>query len=267
MLSDYIDGDMMTQMARGEGMCPTYDVWGIVTEASENTEKGNVRVKIKTMQDNQDIFDNVPVLTCYGGGEYGFFCLPEEGDVVQLTFPGGDFRHPVVTGCRFPADSAFAKGLYDKKNLKKAWQMKNGSAILFSGEKGKEQIEIRGSEKMRWRLDEEKQQIELGDQEEKNNIRVAKKDGKITVMAEKEICLECGESSLVLKKDGSITLSGKELTLESKTIQLQGRSKVQLKGQELAMEGTTGISIKAKGQIKAESKGALKLSGAMIHLN
>ncbi len=267
MISDYIDGNEITRETEGTGMCPTYDVWGIVTEASDSTEKGNVRVKIKTMQDNQDIFDNVPVLTNYGGGNYGFFCLPEEGDVVQLTFPGGDFRHPVVTGCRFPADSEFVKGLYDKDNLKKTWQMKNGSAILFSGEKGKERIEIRGSEKMQWELDEEKQQIGFGDQEEKNKVSVTKKDGKVTVTAEKEICLECGESSLVLKKNGSIVLNGKELTLEAKTIQIQGKSKVQIKGQDLSMEGATGISITAKGQIKAESKGPLKLSGAMIHLN
>lgn len=267
MISDYIDGDAVKREAEGAGMCPTYDIWGIVTEASDDTEKGNVRVRVKTMQDKQDIFDNVPVLTHYGGSDYGVFCLPEEGDVVQLTFSGGDFRHPVVTGCRFPADSEFVKNQYDKDNLKKAWQMKNGSAILFSGEKGKEQIEVRGSEKMHWELNEEKQQIGFGDQEGKNEIRLKKKDGKVTVTAEKEICLDCGKSSLVLKKDGSILLSGKELTLEAKTIQIQGKSKVQIKGQELSVEGTTGIAVTAKGQIKVESKGPLKLSGAMIHLN
>ncbi len=267
MISDYIGSDTIMQESAGEGMCPTYEVWGIVTEASDDTQKGNVRVRIKTMQENQDIFDNVPVLTGYGGGGYGIFCLPETGDVVRLSFLGGDFRHPVVTGCRFPVGAELVKGMYDKDNLIKAWKMRNGSAVIFSGAEGKERIEIRGPEKMRWELDEGKQQIGFGDQEGKNEFRADKEKGTTVITAEKEIRLECGESSLVLKKDGSIVLSGKELKLEGKTIQLEGKSRIQLKGQELKFESTTGISLAAKGQIKAESKGALKLSGAMIHLN
>lgn len=267
MISDYIGAEAVMGERAGEGMCPTYDVWGIVEEASDETQKGNVRVRIKTMQDKQDIFDDVPVLTCYGGGSYGVFCLPETGDIVRLSFLGGDFRHPVVTGCRFPTDSEFVKNLYDKDNLKKGWQTPGGSAVIFSGEKGKERIEICGPEKMRWELDEDRQQVAFGDQEGKNEFRGDKDRGTAVITAEQEIRLECGESSLVLKKDGSIVLGGKMLKLEAKTIELEGKGKIQVSGQELKLESTTGLTLTAKGQIKAESKGTLKLSGAMIHLN
>ena len=50
-------------------------------------------------------------------------------------------------------------------------------------------------------------------------------------------------------------------------MEIQGKSQVQVKGQEITLEGTAGISVTGKGQVKVSSKGTLKLSGAMIDLN
>lgn len=263
MISDYLEEGE----APLRGMRPTYDAWGTVLAAGDNTSKGNVRVRVKVMQDNMDTFDDVPVLTCYGGGDYGAYCLPEEGDVVRLTFLGGDFRHPVVTGCRFPESSRFAEDTFEEKNLNKAWKMKNGSKIALSGDKGEERIEISGPEKMEWVLDEKDQQTAFGDKEKKNRVLLDKKEGKAFVTAEKVIRLECGDSSLELKENGTVTLKCKQLTLEAKNVKISGKSKVQMEGQELSLQGTSNVSLSGKGQVKVEGKGGLKLSGAMIHLN
>jgi len=267
MISDYFESGLTPRDTDVWGMVPTFDMWGTVMSATDDTGKGNVRVKIETMKDNMNIFDGVPVLTSYGGGDYGEFCLPEEGAVVRLTFIGGDFRHPVVTGCRFPADSRLVKDNYQKENLKKVWKAKNGSSIVFSGDKGKERIQVSGPEKMEWELDEEKEHISIGDKERKNRILIEKKNGKNVLTAEKEIRLECGKSSLELKSDGVITLKCEKLNIESNNVQVKGKSRVQLQGQEVALEGTTGFSINGKAQIKIESKGTMKLSAAMINLN
>ncbi len=252
-----------------EEMQPTYDVWGTVLAASENTSKGSVRVQVKNMRDHMDTFDDVPVLTCYGGSGYGAFFLPEEGDVVRLTFLGGDFRHPVVTGCRFPESSQFVKEVFDDQNLKKEWKLKSGSRIAFSGEKGKERIEISGPEKLEWVLDEEAGQIVYGnkDKEKKNRVLLDGGAGKALVTSEQSIRLECGESSLELKKDGTVVLQCKQLTLEAAKVEIKGKSSVQIKGQELGLAGSGNVTLSGKGQTKVESKGPLKLSGAMIHLN
>lgn len=265
MISDYLDYGMGAWGREGGGQA--CDMWGTVLAASDSTEKGNVRVKVKHMKDKMDTFDNVPVLTGYGGADHGAFFLPEEGDIVRLAFLGGDFRHPVVTGCRFPESSKFVEDMYQKGNLKKAFLAKNGSSVVFSGEKGKDCIEVSGSESMGWKLEEEKQQISFGDKEEKNHMLLDKKNGKAQIAAQSSIRLECGKSSLELKKDGTIVLQCEQLKLEAKTVQIQGKTKVQVKGQELALEGTTGVSVTGKGQVKVSSKGPLKLSGAMIHLN
>lgn len=263
MIGDYPDFE---RASRG-GMQPTYDAWGTVLTPGEKTSKGNVRVQVKIMKDNMDIFDDVPVLTCYGGGGYGAFFLPEEGDTVRLTFLGGDFRHPVVTGCRFPESSQFVQDSFEEKNLKKVWKLKNGSSVVLSGKKGEERIEISGPEKMEWVLDEKDQQIACGDKEKKNRVLLDKKEGKILASSEKVIRLECGESSLELKENGTVTLQCRQLNLEAKDVKINGKTKVQIEGQELVLSGKTNVSLSCRGQVRVEGKGALKLSGAMIHLN
>lgn len=265
MISDYPGYGMFS--GRQESRRPVCDMWGTVLAASDSTEAGNVRVKVKIMRDKMDTFDNVPVLTSYGGNNYGAFVLPEEGDIVRLTFPGGDFRHPVVTGCRFPESSQFVKDMCQKEAVKKAFRAKNGSGIVFSGDKGKEKIEVSGSEHMEWRLDEEKQQLSFGDKEQKNFMTLDKKNKSVRVTSQSSLRLECGKSSLELKKDGTIVLNCEKLTVEAKTVEIQGKSRVKIHGQELALEGKTGVSVTGKGQVKVNSKGPLKLSGAMIHLN
>lgn len=265
MISDYLESDtVLSQWDTGDS---TSDMWGTVLPASEDTRKGNVRVRVRVMKDKMDTFDNVPVLTGYGGAGYGAFFLPEEGDTVRLTFPGGDFRHPVVTGCRYPQDSQFVKDMYKDNKAQKAFRAKNGSGVTFSGEKGKEKIEVSGSQHMTWQLDEEAQKITWGDKEQKNHMLLDKKNGNARIVSQSSLRLECGKSSLELKKDGTIVLQCEQLTLQAKTVKIQGKSQVQIKGQELAMEGATGISVTGKGQIKISSKGPLKLSGAMIDLN
>lgn len=263
MISDYPD---YGQAESGRGDQFARDMWGTVLSASDSTEKGNLRVKVKIMEDKMDIFDNVPVLACYAGGDHGLFLLPEEGDTVRLAFPDGDLRHPVVTGCRFPQSSQFVRDMHGEE-VKKGFLAKNGSGVFFSGEKGRELIRVSGSEHMTWKLDEEKQQTSVGDGEEKNQLLLDKKNRSVTLKAQSCIRLECGKSSLELKEDGTILLHCEELTLEAKNIRITGNTRVQVSGQELALEGKTGISVTGKGQVRVESKGTLKLSGAMIHLN
>ncbi len=263
MIGDYL----AYERPYGGGMQPTYDAWGTVLAPGDKTSKGNVRVQVKIMKDNMDTFDDVPVLTCYGGGDYGAYFLPEEGDIVRLTFLGGDFRHPVVTGCRFPESSRFVQDSYEEKNQKKVWKLKNGSSVVLSGNKGEGRIEVSGSEKMEWVLDEKEQQIVYGDRDRKNQVLLDQKEGKLLASPEKVIRLECGESSLELKENGTVTLQCRQLSLEAKDVKINGKTKVCVEGQELVLSGRTNVSLSGKGQVKVEGKGGLKLSGAMIHLN
>lgn len=81
MISDYLAADFVYDGQNGRR--PTCDIWGTVLAGTDNTRKGNVRVKAMNMENRADTFDNVPVLTGCGGADYGAFFLPEEGDIVR----------------------------------------------------------------------------------------------------------------------------------------------------------------------------------------
>ena len=146
-------------------------------------------------------------------------------------------------------------------------QAKNGSGIFLSGEKGKDKMEISGSRNMVLQLDEEEQKLSLGDRDGKNGMLLDKKNGKAQLLSQESMRLECGKSSIELRKDGTIVLKCEQLTLDAGNVKIQGRSQVQLKGQEMTLEGTTGIAVTGKGKVKVSSSGPLKLSGAVIDLN
>lgn len=267
MISDYLQRGTGPGEAAGEGMTPTYDMWGTVLAPSDGTAKGSVRVRVKSMKDGEDIFDDVPVLAAYGGGSHGLFFMPEEGDTVRLTFVCGDFRHPVVTGCRFPAGGKYVEDMYGRENLKKGWKMKGGSGMVFEGEEGKEKIRIAGPGKMEIGLDEGEERICFGDMQHKNSISVDRKEGRAAVSAEEEILLKCGKSSLSLKKDGTFSIRCENLSIEAGNVDVRGKRRLQMKGQDLKVEASTGITVSSKTQMKLECKGQMKLSGGMIHLN
>lgn len=233
---------------------PTCEEWGIVLAPGDSTEAGCVRVRLNTMQKDMDIFDSVPVLSFYGGGDYGAFFVPEEGDTVKVSFVAGDFLHPVITGCRFKSGSGYAKQMQDKRNVRKGIKLKDGK------------IEISGPEKMNWELDEEQEEIIFGDQKRENRMQLEAKDGKICLQAKKEILLQCGKSMIKLSENGTVSIKCEKLEVESREAKISAGRSAQVKGQELTLEGTTGLNVNGKSQIKVKSSGPVKISGAVVQL-
>lgn len=265
MITDYMNEQ--SDAFRGEGLQPTYDVWGTVLEPNKDTEAGNIRVKVFNLKEHMDTYDSVPVLTPYGGGSYGGYMIPEEGDTVRLSFIGGDFRNPVVTGCLYPHDSSYRKNIADKKNAQKGCKLKNGSEIIFSGEEKKQKIEVLGAEHMCFSIAEENRQAYVGDVDGKNYLKVDKENGKLGLEAQKEVKIACGKSTLTLKENGTIELKCSNLILEADSIKVKGHNKIEMKGQQLALEGEMDMTLKARTGLKIQCSTQLKLSGMPINLN
>lgn len=267
MISDYIGVLESFRESGAGGLEPTCEVWGTVMPPSGDTRKGNVRVRVSCMREDMDIFDNVSVLTNYGGAEYGNLVLPEEGDTVKLSFIGGDWRNPVVTGCRYPEENEFLRQQSEDKELKKTFRTKSGGCIAFSGEKQKDRIEIAGSGKLLIRLNEEEKEIFLGDQEEKNRIVVDAQKGEIMIGAKERILVQCGKSSIELNGDGSIRVSCNSLELEAKNINVKAGGAVKMKGQEITLDSSMGMKLSAGSLVKVSGRGGVKISGATVQLN
>ena len=109
--------------------------------------------------------------------------------------------------------------------------------------------------------------------------------GKIDVVSNQTITLTCGEASVEMKKDGSITISGKEISINGKTISASASDNATMssggasfaadgKKAEAAMSGTKAnvsgaaeASVSGGGKTDISAGGKLSLTGAIVALN
>lgn len=263
-ITDLIQPDPAPGM---NGLKPAYFTMGQVAAPDKDTMKGTLRVRLSVMTQGKDVLNSVPFAVPYGGGGYGSFFMPEEGDTVLLFFEGPYFRNPVAMGCRFPKDAAIVKENAKEKNPDKVLRVKNGSSLSFTGEKGKEMVALRTSEKLAFSLNEEKEQALLEDSGHKNRLSLQGKDGKLVLEAEKELSLKCGKSTITLDKNGTIKIEGEQVEISAKDIHFKGKSQVDIQGQAVTVKGKTDVTLNGQTKVTVKSSGQVKVSGAMIQLN
>jgi uncharacterized protein involved in type VI secretion and phage assembly len=77
-------------------------------------------------------------------------------------------------------------------------------------------------------------------------------DKKMTIKAVEELTVEVGQASSAMKKDGTITATGKDVTVKGSG--------------SVTIEANTSMTIKAGGSLTIQANGTLKLSGAQVQL-
>lgn len=263
-ITDFIQTDHSLGMP---GLKPAYFTMGQVVAPDKDTLKGTLRVRVAVMTQGKDVLNSIPFAVPYGGGSYGSFFMPEEGDTVLLFFEGPFFANPVAFGCRFPKEAAIVKENAKEKNPNKVLKVKNGSSLSFTGEKGKEEVALGTSKKLTFTMNEEKEQALLEDSSHKNRLSLQSKEGKLLLEAEKEISLKCGKSSITMDKSGTIKIEGDQVEIAAPKIQLKGKSQVDIQGQAVSVKGKTDVTLNGQTKVTVKSSGQVKVSGAMIQLN
>ena len=238
-------------------------VTGIVKENWDEKHKGQLKVEYNLGEEGKNLTGWVPVMTPYGGQEYGIYFLPEVGSEVVLGFLMGDRNCPVVLGNIWSDKMAPPKETPVKENTKKQILTKGGVQILATEEKDKEELLIKLLEKLSISLNAEKQVIQIGDKDLKNMIELDAKNGKITLKAEKAIELLAG-SNASLKLDGSggsIELSGGKITGTAKqSLELKSQSTMKL-------ESSLSAELSGSSTATVKSSGTTKISGTMVQIN
>ena len=77
-------------------------------------------------------------------------------------------------------------------------------------------------------------------------------DKKMTITAKDELTVEVGSASSVMKKDGTITASGKDVTVKGSG--------------SITIEATSSLTIKAGGSLTIQAGGTVKVTGAQVQL-
>ena len=65
---------------------------------------------------------------------------------------------------------------------------------------------------------------------------------KMAVVVGKELQVQCGEATITVKKDGTVTVKGKNITIE-------GKGDIKVKGKKLKMESDGAVDVKASGKV------------------
>jgi uncharacterized protein involved in type VI secretion and phage assembly len=160
------------------------------------------------------------VATQYAGDGKGLYMMPEVGEEVIVDFVGGDATQPYVTGTVHNGKATTEFGNAD--NDIKAIQTRSGIKIIMNDKEGSLSLEDKNG----------------------NGVQMDG-DGTVTMKSNDKIVLACGESKIILNKDGMIEINGRTIKIE----------------------GTEEINISSSDLAKINAKMMVKVSSTMIKLN
>jgi type VI secretion system secreted protein VgrG len=219
-----------------------------IAVVKDNSDPDNLgRVKVNMLwQDPNVTTDWIRVITSDGGkGEKkaknrGFVFIPEVGDQVMVSFRYNDPDRPFVLGSLFHGKTAAGGG---KDNKIKTLSTNKGNIITMDDEKGSMMFE-----------------------DVKGNSILIDGTGKINVTCSEQIELKTGDSSITLKKDGTILITGK-MKVEVKsdqTVKIEGTSEVNVKGTNIAVKADANLDLAANANLSAKATANLALEGTAM---
>lgn len=219
-----------------------------------NTDpKNKGRIKVQMLwQKGQQQTDWIRVMTPDAGGpsNRGFVFIPEVGDYVMLGFRYNDPNRPFVIGSVFNGTTGAGGG---SGNNSKTIKTKSGSTIAFQ---------------------EDKKSITITDGA--GNSVALDGAGNISVSSSASISLSTGESSITLKSDGTIDISGKDVSVNgSATINNTSPSVTITGNDEVVVTSKTKVDINSPNEVSVTGTAKATLSssattaveGTIIKLN
>lgn len=233
----------------------------LVKENWDKDYPGMIKVEMFLGEAGKNVTGWVPVMSVYGGKDFGYYALPEVGAEVVVAFNMGDRNCPIVIGTLWNNDNTLPPETANEKNLVKRFKTKGGCELIFNDEDEKQKIEVKTPGGFGLSIEDEAKTITLHDSAGKNAIVINEKDGTLNIKADKKITFSVGGSD-IMTLDGS----GKSATVKTNNINLEAVQALQLKGQNAKLEGSM-IKIDAQGSLEASSGGMTQLKGSMVKIN
>ncbi|HWI65763.1 MAG TPA: phage baseplate assembly protein V [Symbiobacteriaceae bacterium] len=183
-----------------------------VTGGGDNHYHCNVRLRYSGLE-----LASVPI----AAGRKGEVALPSEGDLVLVSFMGGDLNAPVITGRLYgdedavpeakPGEYIYEQPEPEQDGLRRVYFKFPGGATVTATDK----------------------QIELVAGETKVTVD---KDGAVAVEAKGDLTLKAGGDIRLESGKGGVTVKA------AKALALEGGTNAQLKAKQIAVKGLTDFS-------------------------
>lgn len=217
---------------------------GKVTANWEKSHPGMVQVVYRLGETGEMKSDWIPVMTPFGGKNYGAYLLPEVGSSVIIGFEQGSLNCPVVLGCLWDQEHPLPPDSANEKNSRLMWKSKSG--YLFF-------------------VEEEEKEIRFSDPDGKNTMVWSTGKKSLTLTIEGAFQIKASEDIQI--KGKNITLSsGQKTTIKGTQAEIAPTQKLTLKTQQMAAEATA-LELKAQASGKVQSGGILEVQGSLLKLN
>lgn len=150
---------------------------------------GRVEVKFLWMDDTEKS-PWLRVATQYAGNGKGLYMMPEIEEEVIVDFVGGDATQPYVTGTVHNGNATTKFG--NEENDIKAIQTRSGIKVIMNDKEGSLSLEDKNG----------------------NGVQMDG-DGTVTMKSKDKIVLACGESKIILNKEGTIEINGRAIKMDA----------------------------------------------------
>jgi type VI secretion system secreted protein VgrG len=274
----------------------TATVVGKAGEEIDTDEYG--RVKVQFHWDRKGAKDDksscrVRVAQVWAGQQWGAIHIPRIGQEVIVSFLEGDPDRPIITGRVYngmqkppyalPAN-ATQSGI--KSRSSKGGNAKTFNEIRFEDKSGSEELVIHAEKD--FKVDVENDATWRVGLNEDSPAKSEKGQAKavigktLHVDVGDEITFVTGDSKIVMKKNGDIDITCKNLTVKAssainlkadKEVQISGQQEVGVKSMKVMVEGTTQVGIKSSVSTKVEgtmldlsASGVASLKGSLTKI-
>jgi len=199
--------------------------------------QGRIKVRFKWECQTNDPTEWLRVVSPNAGSgdtgkNRGFHVIPEKGDQVVIAFEEGNVARPVVIGSVYHGKSGDSKGF--KNSNTKGLTSRKGSALTF---------------------DDLNHALNLGTNGA-NFVKVENGPGQITAESAETIVIRTGDSSITLKKDGTIDIVGKIINIQGTDAINANAGKMPGTAVNIGTVGTTAVNVGSK-TYNLESQGTI----------
>lgn len=197
----------------------------VVTQAfprDGDGSKSNHQVNLKLRESGVEL-QRVPVAV----SRLGISALPNEGDLVLVSFVGGDLNAPVAVGCLYD-DEAHPPVAQPHEVVYQPPDDEESGTRRFH-------LELRNGSTVT--VDDESLKVTLGD----TAIEVTR-DGDVLIKAKGKIRLE-SQADIEMEAQGAIKLSATgDLVAKGMSATVEGQSAAKLKGAQVSLAGMTSFA-------------------------
>ena len=166
------------------------------------------------------------------GDQFGFYCLPDVGDVVAVMFIAGDINHPVVLGGIWSKADSSPEPNEDGKNNFRGYRSRSGHRLMFD--------------------DSGKCKVAIADKTGKNMLGIGNfaKDGagpNVCAVYKPPMSGDTGISFSTMEGTFEITCKEGKLSVEAQQhIKINAKTSIDVKaGQDIKMDGSSAAKVTA----------------------